>query len=216
MKLQGLYLKKPGTHIVMKEYYRILELDESASIDELNEQYRNKIKQFHPDLFAGDKNKEKLAVEKTKRINIAYSELKKRLAEKEKNKIKLTGNEILHQGKQILMEEGRAFAKAVGSVLKNLSDILFSDDAKSETAENKDLWQTGSKHKSSPKFDEILIKKMRSDQSKATEKSSNSKSYQEMLKKRSLYGSRQKETQSGKGPISPISAIKGIRSSRIE
>lgn len=200
----------------MKEYYRILGLDEAASIDDLNEKYRNKIKQFHPDLFAGDKQREKLAVEKTKRINIAYSELKKFLIEKEKNVKKSTENEIRRQGKQSLMEEGKELLKALGSALKNLSAILSSDDTKPGKTEDKDPGQTGSRHKGGPMFDEILVKKMSSDQSKATEKPSNSASYQEMLRKRSLYGSRQKEARSGKGPVSPIPAIKGIRSSRIE
>ena len=61
----------------MIEYLRILDLKETADQHELNVQYRKKIRQYHPDLFAGDPTRLKAAEEKTKKLNLAYSELKK-------------------------------------------------------------------------------------------------------------------------------------------
>lgn len=68
----------------IKEYYRILDLPENADLELLNEHFRKKIKQFHPDRFAGNLAKQKTATEVSKQINQAYSELKKHISSKKK------------------------------------------------------------------------------------------------------------------------------------
>lgn len=68
----------------IKHYYIILDLPENADIDQLNDQFRKKIKQFHPDRFADNPEKQKIATETSKKINQAYTELKKHIAIKNK------------------------------------------------------------------------------------------------------------------------------------
>jgi len=56
--------------------YKILELDASATPDEIKKTYRDKIKKYHPDKFAylGDDFKQ-IAEEKTRLLNAAYKTL---------------------------------------------------------------------------------------------------------------------------------------------
>ena len=52
----------------MKNYYKILEVEENASDDEIKKSYRNLSKQFHPDVNPN-------GAEKFKEINEAYETL---------------------------------------------------------------------------------------------------------------------------------------------
>lgn len=59
----------------MKDYYKILEVDPSASQDEIKSQYRFLVQGFHPDKYSSAESKAK-AEEKLKQINEAFSTLK--------------------------------------------------------------------------------------------------------------------------------------------
>lgn len=194
----------------MNEYYKILDLDESADFNDLNEQYRKKIKQYHPDLFAGDPEKEKVCVEKTKKINIAYSELKKVLINKKRDK---TDKNPMDEPRA---QEIMPFMKMIDSALLFLAKILnFKDIGHDEgLSPNKIIKKTKPVNQSG--FNEVLKKQMNGEQSNYKTKTPYSRVYQDMLRKRSLYGNRQKDGINENGPISPVSAVKGIRSGRIE
>ena len=55
------------------DYYGILDVGINADVQEIKKAYRKKIKEYHPDVYAGDKS---FAEEKTKELNEAYSVLK--------------------------------------------------------------------------------------------------------------------------------------------
>ena len=55
------------------DYYGILDVDINADTETIRKAYRRKIKEYHPDVYPGDKS---FAEEKTKELNEAYSVLK--------------------------------------------------------------------------------------------------------------------------------------------
>lgn len=60
-------------------YYANLEIPYGADLETVKKAYRKLMKQYHPDKFAGDHEKQKTATEITKRLNEAYQALEKYL-----------------------------------------------------------------------------------------------------------------------------------------
>jgi DnaJ-class molecular chaperone len=60
----------------LKRYFEILELSPDASIDELNQAYRDLVNIWHPDRFAHNPRLKEKAEEKLKALNQAYETLK--------------------------------------------------------------------------------------------------------------------------------------------
>lgn len=58
----------------MENYYKVLEVDQDSSLDEIKSQYRFLVKAWHPDRFSKDDQKKK-AERKLKEINKAYNVL---------------------------------------------------------------------------------------------------------------------------------------------
>jgi DnaJ-domain-containing protein 1 len=56
-------------------WYRTLELEPGASLEEIRKSYRRLLKQYHPDRFAKDPEKYKVATEVTRNITVAYDGL---------------------------------------------------------------------------------------------------------------------------------------------
>ena len=64
-----------------ENHYRVLDLELGASLEEVKQSWRVLVKAWHPDRFTGDPKMQKAAGEKLKKINLAYEELKKTLAD---------------------------------------------------------------------------------------------------------------------------------------
>lgn len=60
-------------------YYANLELPYGADLEAVKKAYRKLMKQYHPDKFSSDPEKQKTATEITKGLNKAYQELEKYL-----------------------------------------------------------------------------------------------------------------------------------------
>ncbi len=60
-------------------YYANLEIPYGADLETVKKAYRKLMKQYHPDKFSGDPEKQKIATEITKRLNEAYQALEKYL-----------------------------------------------------------------------------------------------------------------------------------------
>ena len=57
------------------EWYEILEVDKTSTLEEIKKSYRNKMKEYHPDRVSGlGEEFLKLAEEKSKKINMAYEQ----------------------------------------------------------------------------------------------------------------------------------------------
>ena len=196
----------------IKEYYRILDLSESADIAKLNEQYRLKMKLFHPDLFAGDPEKQKKANEKTKEINLAYAELKKIIPKSPPSKKNQEDtDEIISRNKDSLNHFD------IFDTISSLFSKLIKRTAHHSTTNTEYSGDNSKKipqHKS--QFSEVLRNKMDTAHQKKPSVTSYTKTFKEIQRKRTLYGNRQKDGKNEKGPISPVSAVQGIRNNRIQ
>jgi len=63
---------------IEKEYYQALDLPYGASFEEVKAAYKRLIKQYHPDKFQSDPQKQKNAIELTQKLNIAYGYFKQK------------------------------------------------------------------------------------------------------------------------------------------
>lgn len=57
----------------MENYYNILGVDKSASLDEIKHAYIREMKKYHPDIFRGD---QEYAQKRTAQLNVIYQTLK--------------------------------------------------------------------------------------------------------------------------------------------
>ena len=64
----------------IKRSYKTLDLKTGATIDEARKAYKDLVRVWHPDRFAGNPRLRAKANEKLKEINLAYGEIKKSLA----------------------------------------------------------------------------------------------------------------------------------------
>jgi len=196
----------------LKQYLKILELEESADLAKLNEHYRYKIKQFHPDLFADNPARQKEADEKTKELNLAYSELKRILpkAPSKKSAQKNTENEdatdIMSSSK---LDIFGSIANMFDKLIKKLDyqNIVMRESLDKNTKKDPEV---------KSEFREVLKNKMNTSHQKKMPVNSYSKIYKDLQKRRALYGNRQKDGANEKGVVSPVSAVQGIRGNRIQ
>ena len=63
-----------------EEYYALLELEVGDDFTKIKSAYKRLLKKYHPDLFKNNPEKEKTAVELTKKINEAYTYFEKKFS----------------------------------------------------------------------------------------------------------------------------------------
>ena len=59
----------------LQKYYKILEVTPDTPWDDIKRSYRDLMKVWHPDRFAGDKRLQKIVEEKTKELTYAYKKV---------------------------------------------------------------------------------------------------------------------------------------------
>jgi curved DNA-binding protein CbpA len=64
----------------IRQCFKVLELDSNASLDDVRKAFRNIVKIWHPDLYAGSPQLKAMAEEKLKAVNAAYAAVKSYLA----------------------------------------------------------------------------------------------------------------------------------------
>ena len=64
----------------IRQCFKVLELDLNASLDDVRKAFRNIVKIWHPDLYAGSPQLKGMAEEKLKAVNAAYAAVKSYLA----------------------------------------------------------------------------------------------------------------------------------------
>lgn len=192
----------------IKHYYIILDLPENADIDQLNDQFRKKIKQFHPDRFADNPEKQKIATETSKKINQAYTELKKHIAIKNKihaaKKTEISGFSIIF----FLKQTAESFLRYIS---KN-PDINTRPPANSPE-KHKEIIK---KKTTQISFSEILAKKAAGTPTAINgHNTARAKAFEELVQKRSrYYSSSRKKHESETGAVSPVSRVKAIKPER--
>ncbi len=84
----------------LSECYRILELAPGATQEEAKRSYRELVKVWHPDRFAGDPKLQKKAQEKLKQINLAYERICKGEAGEPRRRSSSPGTSASQAGEQ--------------------------------------------------------------------------------------------------------------------
>ena len=83
--LVELQVRRPALGIMdILKCYKILELDQEPSMDEVREAYVDMVVVWHPDRFTNNPRLRKKAEEKLKEINIAYAEIRALVSTKPK------------------------------------------------------------------------------------------------------------------------------------
>lgn len=66
---------KPAPVSKMTECYTVLEVPETASVEQIRESYKNLVKVWHPDRFPNDPKLREKADQKLQQINAAYEKV---------------------------------------------------------------------------------------------------------------------------------------------
>jgi hypothetical protein len=104
----------------IKRYLEILELQPGASIDELNQAYKDMVNIWHPDRFTNNPRLKKRAEEKIKEVNQAYEALKP-----------LLSSESVMEKREKPRYHGQA--RAAAGVEKGTSSAHYQTGAKTHT-----------------------------------------------------------------------------------
>ncbi len=98
--------------------YRTLELESGASLSDVRKAYKDMVRVWHPDRFAGNSRLRAKANEKLKEINIAYGEIKRYLEKDHKPHTDASG--------EIGAFSRHGLKKRTGLFIRQLLEIPFS------------------------------------------------------------------------------------------
>ena len=74
---------RPGsTEAKVAEWYRVLDLQPGAEMSQIKSSYRQLMRKYHPDMHAGNPQKQKAATELSMRVTTAYNSLVDHLEKK--------------------------------------------------------------------------------------------------------------------------------------
>lgn len=74
---------RPGTHDAqIAEWYRVLDLGADADLSQIKSSYRQLMRKYHPDMHAGNPQKQKAATELSMKVTAAYNGLVAHLEKK--------------------------------------------------------------------------------------------------------------------------------------
>ncbi|HSI81956.1 MAG TPA: J domain-containing protein, partial [Solirubrobacterales bacterium] len=74
---------RPGsTEAQLAEWYKILDLQAGADLAQIKSSYRQLMRKYHPDMHAGNPQKQKAATELSMRVTTAYNGLMAHLEKK--------------------------------------------------------------------------------------------------------------------------------------
>ncbi|MBV8759367.1 MAG: J domain-containing protein [Deltaproteobacteria bacterium] len=74
---------RPGsTEAQVAEWYRVLDLSVGAEMSQIKTSYRQLMRKYHPDMHAGNPQKQKAATELSMRVTAAYNGLVEHLEKK--------------------------------------------------------------------------------------------------------------------------------------
>ena len=107
----------------MENLYNILEVDETATKDDIKQSYRNKSKKHHPDKQGGDKDK-------FQEIQLAYKVLSNDDSRKRYDETGQTGKPDIHSA------FAQYISQSMDEILKNPTDLNILELLKSGTKQN--------------------------------------------------------------------------------
>lgn len=79
----------------LQEYFKLLELDVDATLEEAKQAYKIQVKHYHPDLFGHDESEQQKAEDRLKRINFAYEKVSAYLKMKQMEKVTIPAEDAI-------------------------------------------------------------------------------------------------------------------------
>jgi len=115
----------------IEQSFEILELDRSASTDEIKQSYKDIVTVWHPDRFSSNPRLKQKAEEKLKEVNVAYDTLKSYLSSEqqiEPKQEKVQPDVAPYDNKtEAMVEAGTGIALSLWSYLSSLFQSVVTD-----------------------------------------------------------------------------------------
>jgi hypothetical protein len=113
----------------IKRCFEILELDRTASPDEVNQAYKDIVNVWHPDRFSNNPRLKQKAGEKLKEVNVAYETLKSYLSSKQELVTEQEKTRAREDDKttEAFVEAGTGIVLSLWSYLSSVCQRIIAD-----------------------------------------------------------------------------------------